>query len=112
MGPLVVGLAAGALGFLLGSLGNKKEEKGEKKPDPRLDQIMQSQQRIEGMLGQVLQNQQALFAGQAAIFGQGFMNQFCQCPAAMQSAFGGCRSPGQFLGQMDTLSISIGRFYG
>lgn len=96
MGPLIIGLAAGALGFVLGNLGKKKEEPAPQpaQPDPRLDQIMMSQARQEALLGRILQNQESMMS----CFGN---------PAAMNALFGGAQSPGQFFAVAERLTIAM-----
>lgn len=136
MGPLVIGLAAGALGFVLGGLGKKEEKKEQPappEPDPRLDQIMQSQAKQEALLGQILQNQQlmmsgmgacagqsgglgrdlSMFAAGAAAFGAGAsaggdaMLGCLQNPAALNALFSGASGPGDFLAMAERVVVRM-----
>lgn len=135
MGPLIIGLAAGALGWVLGSLGkmqqkpeDKKQEPAPPPADPRIDQIMQSQAKQEAMLNQLLQNQQLMMGGlMSGAFGAQQPQPGCpgpsfnaslslnvqapygllQCPAAMNALFGGAQSPGAFSGQLERLLCKL-----
>lgn len=101
--PLLIGLAAGALGFVLGGV-NKPQPQPEKKeepappppPDPRLDQIMQSQQRQEALLNQLLGRSQDP-SQQQQPYG------LLQNPAALNSYLGGACTPGQYAQLLENL---------
>lgn len=106
--PLLIGLAAGALGFVLGGI-NKPQPQPEKKeepappppPDPRIDQIMQSQQRQEALLNQLLGRSQAASEqqGQQPQQPYGMLHN----PAALNAYLGGACTPGQFSNLLDHL---------
>ena len=117
--PLLIGLAAGALGFFLGNLGkNKKKEEPAKppKPDPRIDQIQQTQQRHGLLLRQLLMGQQQLLAGQRQGRGPIVFNDIdigntnigiFQNPAALSAMFPVGQSPAVFQKQLNQVMANM-----